>query len=333
VATERPEVSVVIPNYEGRSILPETLAALQTALGETSIRSEVIVVDDASRDGSPEQTERDHPHVRLLRKDRQEGFGPTVNLGVREARAPLVYLLNSDVSVRPGFLPPLVAQLGEPERFAAVSLNIGSDDRVAPPHVVAPQLKRGQIRMRGLDLNELWRSKRLEECEPLETFFGIGGSILVRRERFLALDGFADAFSPYYYEDADLCWRAWRRGWPTVLASRSVVTHREGGSIASTQRLRHVKVIRKRNRFLLLWRNLLDPDTFRRQHLLRLPGYVAGSLLRGDLTVVRGLGAALRRRAEIAEHRARERQAMVLSDAEIFARVEATRTRLLSGGT
>lgn len=332
MAPSAPEVSVVVPNYQGRDVLPVTLDALERALADTPIRTEVIVVDDASRDGSPEAVERDYRQVRLIRKPRQEGFGPTCNLGVSQARAPLVYLLNSDVSVRPGFLPPLVAQLGEADRFAAVSLNLGSDGRVRPPHVVAPRLRRGQIRLAGIDLDPLWRSKRLEQAEPLETLFGIGGSILLRRDRFLALGGFADVFAPFYYEDTDLGWRAWRRGWRTALAPRSLVVHRDGGSISTTQRRRRVKVIRKRNRFLLVWRNLIDPRTFRRRHLYRLPDHLAGTLLRGDTTAVAGFAAALRCRRGLAAHRAREREQAVLSDAEIFARLDAVRTRLLSGG-
>jgi len=237
------------------------------------------------------------------------------------------------VSVHPGFLGPLVAQLGAPDCFAAVSLNLGSDGRVRPPHVVAPRLRRGQIRLSGIDLDPLWRSKRLEQAEPLETLFGIGGSMLVRRDRFLALGGFADVFAPYYYEDTDLGWRAWRRGWRTLLAPGSVVTHRDGGSISTTQQRRRVKVIRKRNRFLLVWRNLIDERTFRREHLWRLPGYLSGSLLRGDTTVVAGFEAALRRRRGLAAHRQRERSEAALSDAEIFARLEAVRARLVAGGT
>jgi GT2 family glycosyltransferase len=323
-----PDVSVVVPNYQGRSVLPETLTALRRALGSAPFRSETIVVDDASSDGSPDLVARDHPEVRLLREPSNRGFGATCNRGASEAKAPLLFLLNSDVSVHEGFLAPLVETLRAGDLFAAAPLQLDEEGRVRGPSQVAPEIRRGQIRLKSLDLDPLRRAGRLTALAPIRTLFGSGGALLLRRDRFEALGGFADAFAPFYYEDTDLGWRAWRRGWPTVVEPGSVVTHRSGGAIASTQQKRRVRTIRKRNRFLLVWRNLVDPRDFRRRHLMRLPAHLAGSLLRGDGSVVRGFAAALRMRQGLAEHRAREREAAVKEDREIFAELEAERRRL-----
>lgn len=322
------DASIVIPNYQGREVLPPTLRALEAALAASPCRAEVLVVDDASQDGSPELVAREHPDVRVVRQTRNRGFGPTANLGAEQARAPRVFFLNSDVSVHPGFLAPLVQQLDVADRFSVASIHLDEEGRVRTPNQVAPEMRRGQIRLRGLDLDPLRRAGRLAALGPLRTLFGSGGSLLVRRDRFLELGGFAAAFAPFYYEDTDLGWRAWRRGWSTVVDPRSVVTHRKGGSIPSTRRRGFVKTIRKRNRFLLVWRNLVDPGAFRRRHLARLPLQVAGSLLRGDVTVVQGLGRAWRLRRGIAAFRGAERAAANLTDEEIFSRLERERARL-----
>ncbi len=329
MALSAPDASVVIPNYQGLRVLPRTLRSLEQALELSSLRVQVIVVDDASSDGSPERVAREHPRVTLLRHSFNQGFGPTCNLGAREARAPRVFFLNSDVSVHPGFLEPLVERLEVDDRFSATSVNLDEAGNVRPPNQVTPEMRRGQIRLRSVDLDRLRRAGALASLGPLETLFGSGGSLLVRRERFLALGGFADAFSPFYYEDADLGWRAWRRGWASVIEPASLVTHRSDGAIPSTQRRGFVKAIRKRNRFLLIWRNLIDPGALGRRHLALLPAYLVGSLLRGDASVVRGLAGALARRGGLAAFRARERAEAKLSDAEIFERLARTREHLL----
>ena len=324
------DVSVVIPNYQGREILPRTLAALMPSVFRSQIDVEVLVVDDASTDGGLDRVQREYPDVRLLRKSRNEGFGRTANLGAREATAPLVFFLNSDVEVREGFLEPLVQAMREPSRFAAASLILDGEDRVRAPNQVAPALKRSQIRGRGSDLTRAFRTGRLAALAPIPTFFGSGGSVMVCRDRFLQLGGFADVFLPFYYEDIDLCWRAWRRGWSSVIQPRSLVTHGKDGAIRNTQVGSRVKVIRKRNRFLLVWRNYIDPVAFRIDHLLALPLHLLGSPLRGDLSVLHGFLAALRRSRGMRAHRERERSEAVLGNKEIFERLWKAREQLLS---
>lgn len=328
------QVTVVIPNFNGWEILPETLDGLLRVLSASSLRVDVVVVDDASTDDSRDLVGERYPEVRLVRSPVNRGFGPTCNLGVRASSSPLVYFLNSDVTVQTGFLEPLLEQMRDENRFSVVSLNLHEDGRVQQPMQVTPELRWGQIRLRTMDRDEVWRNPRLADVGPIYTLYGAGSSLLVRRDRFLELGGFADAFSPYYYEDADLGWRAWRRGWSTVVEPRSVVVHRNRGSIRATQDPRAVSMIRKRNRFLLLWRNYLDPAAFRRDHLAKLPFHLLASLYRSlvrlDASVPAGFATAWARRREVRAHRERERSHVKRTDREIFETLRETRSRLLS---
>ena len=325
-----PEVSIVIPSFRVGGLLDGTLTALRKALAGSSIRTETLVVDDASGDGSAERVTRRHPGVRLLVQPRNRGFGTTCNLGVEAAAAPRVFLLNSDVRVHDGFLDPLVEQLDTGDRFAAASLTLDGAGRVGTPNQVTPCMERGQIRLRSLDLAPLHRSGRLEATGPMRTLYGAGCALLVRRDRFRALGGFANAFAPYYYEDTDLGWRAWRRGWESVVEPRSRADHSRRGSIAQTQPAEQVRAIRRRNRFLLVWRNLVDPEQLRRTHLAPLPGHLVGALLRTDPVVWVGLQLALGRRRGLADFRAAERASASLTDREIFQLLERERRRVLA---
>lgn len=324
------DVSVVIPNYQGRDLLPRTLGHLREVLGATALRVEVIVVDDGSRDASADYVRTEHDWVRLVALPENGGFSGAVNAGGRAASAPFVYFMNSDVFPCAGFLEPLVAAFeSDRDLFAAASLNLNPAGEVIPPGQVSPELRRGQIRVKGFDLDRLRQAGRFPGLEPIPTLFGTGGSVLVSRERFNELGGFAEIFRPYYYEDTDLGWRAWRRGWRSVLVVDSVVVHdHKFSTIQSTQVRHRVKIHKKRNRFLLVWRNYLDPASFWCDHLLRLPFHLAGRLLVGDTVTLRGFVAALRCLREVKAHRKSERAVARVTERELFARLKEVRQRL-----
>ncbi|MGE3167224.1 MAG: glycosyltransferase family 2 protein [Planctomycetota bacterium] len=324
------DVSVVIPNYQGRELLPRTLGHLREVLAATQLSVEVIVVDDGSRDGSAEYVRSDHPWVRLVALPRNGGFSGAVNAGGREAQAPLIYFMNSDVFPCAGFLEPLVRSFAsDPNQFAAASLNLNPAGQPIPPGQVSPELRRGQIRVKGFELDRLWQAGRLAHHDPIPTLFGTGGSVLVHRARFLQLDGFAEIFRPYYYEDTDLGWRAWRRGWSSVLVPDSVVVHdHKFSTIQSTQSRLRVKIHKKRNRFLLVWRNYLEPSSFVRDHLARIPLHLLGRLIASDTVTIRGFWAALRCCGEVRAHRRAERAAAKITERELFARLGEVRQQL-----
>ena len=171
-------ITIIIPNYEGRQLLPRTLAHLEPMLGGGEERPDVIVVDDGSSDGSVEYLRKHHPDLRLLALESNRGFGGAVNAGVEAASTPLVYLMNSDVLPHEGFLEPLARRFQEdPQLFAAMSLNLDPAGHVSAPTQVSPRLRRGQIRVKGLDLESAWRAGTLGERGPIATLFGSGGSV------------------------------------------------------------------------------------------------------------------------------------------------------------
>ena len=116
----RPDVtraSVVIPNWNGRDLLEKYVPSVVAA---TSHRqgNEIIVVDNASRDGSAEFVESNFPNVRVLRMRENLGFGGGSNAGFRAARNGIVVLLNSDMRVAEDFLQPLLDGFSDADVFA-----------------------------------------------------------------------------------------------------------------------------------------------------------------------------------------------------------------------
>jgi GT2 family glycosyltransferase len=323
------DVSVVVPNYMGAGLLPGTLDCLQSALHGEAQRVEVIVSDDASADGSAAAVERGRPDVRVLRAERNEGFGAACNRGALAASAPLLFFLNSDAHVRPGFLGPLVEHFRDPQVFSVMPLMLGSRGQLQQPAQSSFDVRRGMLRVvhpsgidgaHGLDA--------LRRIGAVPTLYASGSALLVRKDRFLALGGFAEMLAPFYYEDIDLGWRAWRRGWRTLFEPRSTVEHLGGATIGATCDPRVVSILRKRNRTLMLWRNLLDGGALLRLHALPMPLHQLGRLAYGDTSSLAGLRAAWRLRDAVRAHRRLERSAVRMTDAEIQALLDRTRLDL-----
>jgi GT2 family glycosyltransferase len=104
-----PELAVILVSHNARVDLDRCLASLSAAPPATS--HEVLVVDNASTDGSQSLVTERFPHVRLIALDRNVGFGPANNAGIRATHSRLVLLLNSDTVVPPGAIDRLVADL------------------------------------------------------------------------------------------------------------------------------------------------------------------------------------------------------------------------------
>jgi len=312
-------VSVVIPNWNGADLLARNLPAALAAAHAHPGEGEVIVVDDGSTDGSRDVV-KSHAGVRLVEHERNRGFGAACLTGATSARHELVFLLNSDARPDPGALGPLANAFDAPEVFAASPLVLDQEGGLAEVTINVPYLRRGRIRYRRRSVESL-SALAAARLSPWYTFFPLGGAVVVDRARFLALGGFDELFHPFYYEDVDLGFRAWRRGWSCVVVPESRVVHAGGGTIGRAFAERQVRVIRKRNRLLLHCKNLTRPGApalFLVQQTVR----AIARLLRFDPIELLGTLAALPHLPAALARRRIERASAVRSESEILALIE-----------
>src|SRR5512144_1655557 len=101
-----PRASVIIPNWNGAAHLPTCLESLRA---QTCRDFEILVVDNASTDGSPDLVERDYPEARLIRLERNLGFAGACNVGLRAAQGEVLILLNDDTEAAPSWLSEVLA--------------------------------------------------------------------------------------------------------------------------------------------------------------------------------------------------------------------------------
>jgi len=319
-------VSIVIPNWNGANLLRQNLPAALAAARAYPAPAELIVVDDGSSDESRDVV-KEHADVRLVEHERNRGFGAACLTGAMSARSELLFLLNSDARPEPGALGPLCRAFEAADVFAASPLILDDECSVANVTISVPYLRRGRIAYRRRGIESLADTAAAGALSWL-TFYPLGGAVVFDRARFLALGGFDALFHPFYYEDVDLGFRAWRRGWSCVVVPESRVHHAGGGTIVRAFADRRVRVVRKRNRMLLHCKNLTGhgaPALFLAHQLVR----ALARLLRLDPIELLGTLAALPSvPAALAERRI-ERGAAIRSDAEIFALIdERWRTNL-----
>ncbi|HET9315641.1 MAG TPA: glycosyltransferase family 2 protein [Vicinamibacteria bacterium] len=229
-----PRVSAVVVSFEARDDLAACLASLD-AHGGPGL--EVVVVDNASTDGSANLVARSHPQARLVRNPRNAGFGRACNQGAAAAGAPYVLFLNPDARLTPGALDALVRVLDDEPGVGIVGPRTVNDDGT-------PQLSFGP----ALGLLAEWRQRRLvrgvrkrdpgilRRVEAMTTAAGepdwvSGSCLLIRRSAFEQVGGFDEAFF-LYEEDVDLCVRVRAAGWRVRFEPRAVVQHALGRSMA-----------------------------------------------------------------------------------------------------
>jgi len=243
--------SVVIPNWNGRDLLEKYLPSVIAALSD-SPQNEIIVVDNGSEDDSARFV-RDHfPQVRVLALEHNLGFGGGSNAGFQAARNDIVVLLNSDMRVERNFLRPLLDGFDDPKTFA-VSCQIYFSDPDKPREesgLTEGWWSQGSLRVRHRIEPEI---RQLYPC-----FYGGGGSCAFDRKKFLELGGFDDLLKPFYLEDTDLGYLAWKRGWKVLYQPASVVYHEHRGTIGKRFSETYIQSVLKKNFLLFTWKNIHD---------------------------------------------------------------------------
>ncbi|HEY5057533.1 MAG TPA: glycosyltransferase family 2 protein [Gaiellaceae bacterium] len=213
-----PDVAAVVGSYAGEAHLPECLRSLRA---QSVPPAELVVVDASSGDRSGEIAEREGARFLVVRN---RGLGFLYNRGVEAVSAPFVLLSNVDVSYDERCLELLADALEANDRaFAADACQLGWDGTTLVHGYTT--LRRGRMLREyfpGLHLDH-----RAAASSVVPTVAAHGAAMLVRRDRFLELGGFDERFF-LDWEDLDLCWRAWLRGWPTVYVPDARLRHRVG---------------------------------------------------------------------------------------------------------
>lgn len=249
------DLSISIVSWNTRGMLDDCLRSVYASTSD--LRFEVIVVDNASTDGSPEMVRASYPQVKLIQNDCNAGFARANNQALRIARGRYFLLLNSDTLVSEGAFARMVAWMdAHPEVGACGPLLTNADGSLQPSWAAIPTLAtelRGvhDRRVNGIDPS-LMSVPQIEKLGPFEVGW-VGGACLMARRSAIDTVGPMDEGYFMYCEETDWCWRIRRAGYSVALFPGSTITHLGGASSRRAPLRTLVRMERSRLRFL--WRS------------------------------------------------------------------------------
>ena len=237
------EISVVIPNYNGRKLLEENLPFVYEALDSSGILEyEVIIIDDASKDSSVAFVKDAYPSIQLIENQINLGFSATTNKGIRKAKKELVLILNTDVQLGNGYFKKLLPYFKELNTFGVMGVIKEMDSEEIQ---VGPKFAGYSYGKISPGKNYLPKSDK-----QTYTFYLSGANALINREKLIEIGLFNESFDPYYYEDVDLGIRAWRLGYSLFFEKEAVCRHLKSATIKKEGN-KKIKITYKRNKFIL----------------------------------------------------------------------------------
>jgi len=236
------KISVVVTNWNGVDLLKKNLEQVIKMSPEAE---EIIVADDASPDKSVEyikELQKKYSKLKLIANKKNLGFGKNSNNAISKSKGDFVVMLNSDIFPHPDYIKNSLKHFNNSE-----VMGVG----------FAEEEHQNWARI-------YWKSGYLQHEAGINniskthiTAWLSGGSSIVRKEIFEKLGGFDDIYEPFYCEDLDLGYRAWKSGYTLLWEPKCIVNHRHESTISkfSKNLLNYVK---ERNRLLNVWRNITD---------------------------------------------------------------------------
>lgn len=245
----RVELSVIIVSWNVKNLLERCLASVLAQLPDIPGASEVLVIDNASSDGSAGLVQEKFPQVHLIANPSNAGFTIACNQGIAGSSGRYVLLLNPDTELQPGALPLMVDYLREHPEVALLGPQLlnpeGSvqSSRRRFPSLATALVESTPIQWRlfpELPLLRHFSYLDLPEGEVQEVDWVTGACLLIRRET-LSQIGLLDERYFMYFEELDWCLRAKRAGWKIMYLPTAKVVHHAGKSSEQDLARRHIR--------------------------------------------------------------------------------------------
>jgi GT2 family glycosyltransferase len=252
--------------YNGIELTLPCLASIPPAAGKLKV--ETILVDNGSKDGSPDAVAKQFPDVRLVRNEMNCGFSIAVNQGVELAGGRHLLILNNDTRIVPGCLEKVVEFMdGHPEAGIVTPQLIYEDGRLQNSIANFPSFVEifiGKTILRILFPGR-YPSKMQTFEKPTEVESVVGAAMFVRREVVEKIGGIDEGFF-IFFEETDWCLRSTRAGWKTFLLPDAKIIHHQGQTVNRVhvrKRIEYTRSLfryfRKNHPALSPWLRLLFP--------------------------------------------------------------------------
>jgi GT2 family glycosyltransferase len=242
-------VSLIITNYNGYRLLKRNLISVINA---SSVANEIIVTDDASTDKSLsylKSVAKSYPKLKIVAHRHNLGFGKNSNSAAKIAKGDFIVFLNNDIRPVPGYISAALKLFSNPTVAAVGFSEIGNENWA-------------RIFWSG---GYLQHSPGPASSSPHITAWVSGGGSIFRKDIFTKLGGFDPAYSPFYYEDADLGLRLWQSGYRLLWCPTARIEHHHESTMSRFPP-HFLNYVKERNRLLLTWRRISDKSLLSHNH-------------------------------------------------------------------
>ena len=250
------DISIIIVNWNTRELLGRCLASVGTTVQNLSC--EIIVVDNASTDGSVAMVKERFPGVHLIENSENRGFGAANNQALRMMSGRYALLLNSDTVLVEKAVDELFSCMENHSEAAMACGQLLNADGSRQNSVAAfPTLLTLMTNMSLLELlfPRRYPSKRYVHTGAVEIESGVGACLLVRREVIDVVGPFDERYF-FFFEETDWAYRMRRAGWKVLHVPTALIYHFQGQSIGRSIRSR-IEFYRSRYQFFQKWRGRL----------------------------------------------------------------------------
>lgn len=226
-----PTLSIVIITKDTRELLEGLFDSIEKDTSLTSLGREIIVIDNASTDGTEKFVKSACPRARYIRNDRNAGFAVAVNQGARAAAGRYVLLLNSDTRLIEGEVAKMVAAADEIPDLGLMGPQLVYEDLSLQRSVAAVPGLAGEVIPGSGRVSQGESAGNTGPARDVESL--IGAAIMIRKAAFDDLHGFDERFF-FFLEETDFCVRARHKGYRVVFFPGARVIHLQGRTVRKT---------------------------------------------------------------------------------------------------
>ena len=325
------KVSIVILNWNGKELLRECMPSVVKAALATNETYEIIVVDNGSVDGSVDFLKSKYPKVRIVPLRENVGFVEGSNAGARAANGDIIVFANNDIEMKSDSIKYLIPHFSDNNVFGVSPKLMKFDKKTIQAEFIGLEFVLGTVVQTQPNTG---MSDKNQFKNPVKTFFASGGASAMDRKKFLQLGGFDEAYSPFYFEEHDLSYRAYKRGWTCIYEPRSIFYHKHRATLGKAFTKEQLQIQELKGRFVFTWSNFSDPVILLK-HLAFLPIVFARSAFvsqyrSGRFLDVRAFFAAISMWGDILRKRADNAKHSKLSDREVIELINSNHANELS---
>jgi len=240
-------ISVIIPVYKNISLF---LANLKNNLKFLEGCEIIVVNDDSEKSIKKEIKQIKTKNIFLIENKKNLGFGQSVNIGVKKAKGDFILLLNSDTLLKDrSYLYALDYFKNNPRLFAVSFAQKEKNSKIVGKNII--YFKDG-----------LFHHQKAKDLIFGRNAWAEGGACLIDKKKLDFLGGFDPIYSPFYWEDVDLSYRAWKAGFEVLFEPKILVEHHHQSTIAKYFSSKEIQSIAFRNQLIFTLKNISDLNLY-----------------------------------------------------------------------